>query len=104
MKPIRFHHEAILELDAAIAWYNCRRAGLGMSLHAEVQAVLDRISADPQSGVKATIEPYRYCSTRQFPYVLYWLETDEVIWIAAIAHTRRRPGFWKNRAIDQSLE
>jgi toxin ParE1/3/4 len=33
----------------------------------------------------------------RFPYLVFYDESDEDIWVAAIAHERRRPDYWRNR-------
>jgi len=33
----------------------------------------------------------------RFPYTVYYVESDDRIWIAAIAPQRRRPGYWSGR-------
>ncbi len=40
---------------------------------------------------------YRKCVIQRFPYVMYYMDLDAVIWIAAIAHAKRRPGYWMSR-------
>ena len=97
VKPLLFHDEAIAELDAAIAWYNDQHRGLGLALHVEVQAVLDRIPENPQTGSLHGSRGYRFLQTKRFPYVVYWIERDAAIWIAAVANAHRRPGYWKHR-------
>jgi toxin ParE1/3/4 len=39
----------------------------------------------------------RKSSVRRFPYVVFYLDLEEYIWIAAVAHQRRRPGYWVYR-------
>ena len=33
----------------------------------------------------------------RFPYIVFYLELDDTIWVAAVAHTSRRPGYWRDR-------
>jgi hypothetical protein len=42
---------------------------------------------------------YRWVRTRRFPYILYYrlVDADEVL-IVAVAHARRRPGYWLRRS------
>jgi toxin ParE1/3/4 len=100
VKQLRFHEEAAAELDAAIGWYNARRDGLGLALHGDVQAALDCIAANSKCGSKYRSQGYRFLSTKRFPYVVYWLELDDTIWVAAVAHARRHPNFWQHRHPD----
>ena len=83
--------EAEVELDAAMTWYNERRQGLGLELHAEVQIVLETIGRSPSQGWKYGEDGYRVLPVNRFPYLVYYLEADDHIWVAAIAHQRRRP-------------
>ncbi len=45
--PVSFRGLARSEYDAAVAWYEQARPGLGSDFEAEVQAVLDTASATP---------------------------------------------------------
>jgi hypothetical protein len=42
--------------------------------------------------------PYRWVRVRRFPYLLIFRrKSPEVIVIVAVAHTSRRPGYWRRR-------
>ena len=92
-----FHRAARRELDDAMAWYEQRQRGLGLDLADEVERVLNRIQQDPAGGSPYKDIGYRLRFVRRFPYVIYYLELDESIWIAAVAHGKRRPGYWRRR-------
>jgi hypothetical protein len=47
MKPIRVEPEAKAELEAAAAWYESRREGLGHELIVELDAVFGAIARNP---------------------------------------------------------
>ena len=34
---------------------------------------------------------------RRFPYVIFFVEHENEIFVVAIAHTRRAPGYWAQR-------
>ncbi len=97
MKPVLFHAAAEAELHDAIAFYESRRAGLGLSFRSEVEHVVDLIQQHPDrwAGYKDTA--YRKCSLDRFPFNVFYLELEDVIWIAAIAHQKRKPGYWLHR-------
>ncbi|MEO8498231.1 MAG: type II toxin-antitoxin system RelE/ParE family toxin [Planctomycetota bacterium] len=43
-------------------------------------------------------DPIRFVRLRRFPYVLYYESTSETtVQILAVAHSRRRPGYWADR-------
>ena len=92
MKPVVFDDEARAEFAAAAAYYEAQRAGLGADFVAEVERAAQRIGQTPQA-----FPPYahgaRKCVLRRFPYTVYFLELGDRVWIAAVAHQRRRPSY-----------
>jgi toxin ParE1/3/4 len=98
VKPIRFHPEAEAELTAAIAYYEGERNGLGVDFRKNVEDVTGRIRRTPQLFPARPADGYRKCPIKRFPYVVYYLDLDDEVWIAAVVHQHRRPGYWKNRS------
>lgn len=89
------------ELSEAIAWYEARRSGLGRSFLRAVDVVLERLSEGAAVG---TVPPgltaeteARVLHVRQFPYsIVFWRDAN-IVWVVAIAHQHRRPGYWLER-------
>ena len=100
MKSIILHSRAKAELDGAMAFYEKKQVGLGIALNAEVERTLKKIQQSPQLGAPYKSTEYRYSMVRRFSYVVFYLEMESAIWIAAIAHGRRRPDYWKSRRIE----
>ena len=97
MKAVIVDAEARAELDGAMEWYDHRQQGLGLELLHEVEAAINRIGSDPKIGARYRNTAYHFYRVKRFPYVLYYLDLPDTIWIAAIAHERRRPGYWRRR-------
>jgi toxin ParE1/3/4 len=93
MKPMIFHEAAEDEFRAAVDYYNEQRAGLGSELVQEGKRTLARIAERP-----GTFTLHGSEGLPRFPYAIYYLELEQFIWIAAIAHHRRRPDYWKDRS------
>lgn len=93
MKPVVFDSEASDESHAAAEWYEERRAGLGDEFMEEVEQVKERIWRTPQAFPLHTGSELRKCILRRFPYTIFFLEQEDRIWIAAVAHQKRRPGY-----------
>ena len=95
---IEFHRLARGELRKAFGWYEKRRDGLGRLLVAEVDRAADQIAADPERW-PIFRKQYRWARLKRFPYVLYFViaEPSRVV-VLAIAHSRRRSGYWQSRA------
>ncbi|ARV59034.1 plasmid stabilization system protein [Nostocales cyanobacterium HT-58-2] len=97
MKFIVIHTEARKELDTAIAYYEEQKPGLGLDLLSEVEKVLENIQQNPNLGTPHKIEGVRRYAIKRFPYLIFYVELEEVIWVVAIAHGKRKPDYWKKR-------
>jgi plasmid stabilization system protein ParE len=98
---VRFEDEADAEYQAAGRWYEGHRTGLGIEFLDAVDAAVRQIADLPHAGtrlprVPATL-PVRRVPVRRFPYHVVYLETPVAIRVLAVAHDRRRPGYWKSR-------
>jgi plasmid stabilization system protein ParE len=102
MKPVRLAQEAIDELAAAAEWYDARRGGLGDRFLDEVDLVASAIGSRPASFPQlldtAPDLKIRRALLPQFPYALVFLELKNEVRIIAIAHLKREPNYWLNRA------
>jgi toxin ParE1/3/4 len=97
VKPVRFHREAEREIDEAAAYYEERREGLAREFISEVGYATAFIQEFPSAGALYKKTQFRFHVLRRFPYVLYYMELPDRIWVAAVAHGKRRPGYWKKR-------
>ena len=96
MKPIIIHSEAELELWQAVNYYENKCAGLGLDLEHEVSQSLSDIQDTPERWPAKKYGTRRRLLQR-FPYSIYYLELKDVIWIVALAHTSRKPYYWRKR-------
>ncbi len=96
MRVIRLLPEAGEELEAAASHYETQQAGLGSALLSEVKRTRDRIAELP-FATRAVRGGLRRRFIRRFPYYILYRVSDEEILIVAIAHRRRRPGYWRGR-------
>ena len=99
---IRFVDEAVTELDNAALWYEDRREGLGLAFLAALDRAVESIRRWPRAaalveGVSVGLE-IRRVSVPRFPFFVAYLVADEVIVMLAVAHERRRPRYWSERA------
>lgn len=97
MKPVIFHEDAESELDAAVAYYESQSQGLGTAMISEIMHAVRRIQQYPQSFPPYNDQGVHSYLVRRFPYTVFYLELEDHIWIVAIAHQRRRPGYWALR-------
>jgi toxin ParE2 len=84
------------ELHEAISYYNGQVAGLGDAFLLEAIAAIERVRQFPE-GWHPLGEDIRRCRLRRFPYgLIYHAEENNVI-ILAVAHSHRRPDYWRDR-------
>jgi plasmid stabilization system protein ParE len=91
-----FLEEAEEEMYEAAAFYEGRTDGLGDRFLDDIQACVDRISERPHMGRRVGGH-FRVVLAKRFPFsVIYALEEATIV-IVAVAHQRRRPGYWRDR-------
>jgi hypothetical protein len=87
---LRLHRLAVDEIDHEVDYYESIYAGLGAELEEEIDAVLEMILQ--VSGCRRAVEaPHRPACVRPVQII------GEDIVVLALAHMRRRPGYWSRR-------
>jgi len=94
---VTFHPDAVEEAAAAHAFYVERSPQVARAFLAELDRALLSLTEVPL-GWPPGIHGCRRLLLRRFPFgLVYRLGLDE-IQIVAVAHLRRRPGYWKTRS------
>lgn len=99
MKPIDFHPTAAAEAREVADRYEVLRPGLGVDFRAELTDTLARIRANPQMYA-AEAGAIRFAPLHRFPYSVIYEELADRIWVAAVGHHSRGPGYWAQRRPD----
>jgi plasmid stabilization system protein ParE len=98
---VHFEAEAEAEYRQAGVWYDSRREGLGLEFFDEVDATIREVVEFPRIGVAVPGVPrdlaVRRLAVRRFLYHVVYLEIGEGLRVLAVAHDRRRPGYWQAR-------
>lgn len=101
MIPVRFEPEAQEEYVGAGEWYAERGERLPARLADEVDETLRAIATLPTAFplVKRLRprRPVRKARLRKFPFFLVYIASAHEIRILAVAHTSRRPLYWRGR-------
>lgn len=97
MKPANLHADAEDELREAMDYYERQRPGLGGEFRRQFEAALQRVRENPQAYPAEDDPGVRHCPLRRFPYTIVYMDLDDRIWVAAVAHQRRRPRYWARR-------
>lgn len=91
-----FHPAAIEEAESAARWYRKRSLVAAERFVDELNQAIDSILEAPQRwprGARGTRKVKLPC----FPFLVIYRESEGVVLILAVAHGRRRPGYWKDR-------
>jgi toxin ParE1/3/4 len=97
VKPATLHEDAEAELREALDYYAGQRPGLDGEFRREFEAALERVRGNPLAYAVEDDAGVRYCPLRRFPYTLAYVDLEDRIWVAAVAHQRRRPRYWARR-------
>jgi plasmid stabilization system protein ParE len=99
---LRFHPAVQTELSHLVAWYEERSEGLAAELRDEVERALGRIVEQPHRWAPSPLPMARALGVRRFvidrfPLAVEYVVETESIYVVAVAHTKRRPGYWLRR-------
>lgn len=95
-KPGRLHAMARKEIEAADEWYLAHNLDASREFMAEVDAAVEEILQAPHRWAKYLYGTRRFVMQR-FPFSIVYLDDPDLITIIAVAHSKRRPGYWKDR-------
>lgn len=92
----RFHEAPDAELTEAVAYYDAKATGLGDRFLAEVKAATRYPEIAPiiDREVRAKV-------LTRFPYSLMYVVEPQELFIVAVAHQSKRPGYWADRLPDR---
>jgi plasmid stabilization system protein ParE len=93
---LQFHPEAEAEYSDAVLWYEERSPRASARFEVEVERALDRILEAPHSFPRYDAI-HRFALVRRFPYSAVYQITEGTVYVVAMAHSSRSPGYWKNR-------
>ena len=92
---LQFHPAAQDEFVETAAFYEGAGVGLGAQFREAVRAGLDRIVAHPEIGTRRGAT--RRLVVDGFPFDVVYRVQEATIDVLALAHHRRRPGYWRRR-------
>ena len=95
-RRVDIHPEAIAEAQAANRWYRERSPSAAAAYLAELDLAVAAIAENPEMWPWYVYGTRRYVFHR-FPFYLVYRETAGRVEIIAVAHGRRKPGYWKTR-------
>jgi toxin ParE1/3/4 len=95
-KKVVRHPLADAEAEEAFNYYAADSYDVARRFLFELRQSTDRIRRDPRL-YPLTLAGARRALLHDFPYAVIFRETSDKIQIVAIAHGKRRPGYWRKR-------
>ena len=96
MKPVDVHPEAEAEADQAFEHYWIESQFAAFGFDNELREAFKRLRTGPSTGA-----PYLHGTRRillnRYPFSVVFRERLHDIQIIAVAHAKRRPGYWAKR-------
>ena len=96
MKPHAFHSEAEEEYAEAAKYYAQIDPQLGGRFYDEMERLISDVRREPQRFWRFDPPARRHLSNVS-SYAVIYVEQPGHIWILAMMHLKRRPGYWKRR-------
>jgi len=93
---VSFHPEAVQELRAAFLWYYDRNPIVAQSFQEETEHTIDTVLEDPRRWLKWGGRERKFVFPH-FPFNLIYRVNFGAVEVLAIAHQKRKPGYWKTR-------
>lgn len=95
-RVVHFHPLVAEETEAIRSWYAERNPRIAELFLHYLDIAVARIRAAPASWPQVQPGVHRYVF-RKFPFSLVYQFTAEQVEVIAVAHHRRRPGYWSSR-------
>jgi plasmid stabilization system protein ParE len=98
MSKLRVLSPAEREYTEALCWYAERSMRAAEGFDTEFDKALETIRADPRRFPLCD-ERHRHYLMDRYPYqIIYREESGDEVVVIAVAHTKRRTGYWAERS------
>jgi len=95
-----FHPAADAEFIEALSYYTSIEHSLGERYYSEMERLITEIQSHPKT-FRQFDPPARRHFSSWFPYGIIYMEQSDRLWIVAVMHMKRAPGYWKGRVINE---
>jgi plasmid stabilization system protein ParE len=96
MLPVDYFPGARRDFDESFDWYAARSAQTAVRFLRAVDAALAAVAANPERFASVD-ELHRQSPVKRFPFRIVYRIAKSHILVVAVAHAKRRPGYWKDR-------
>ena len=97
MLSLKFHPEVAGEIGASYRWYQEQAEGLGDDFLNEVESAY-QVAVELSETWPLFHQKLRRYLLRRFPFSVVYRVKGDVIFVVAVMHNSRKPGYWSGRA------
>jgi plasmid stabilization system protein ParE len=87
--------DAEAEIAGAFGWYLERNPLAAEAFRTEAFERIDAL-CDSATKWKQDEDGTRRCLLRRFPYTVFYEIEGNIVFVLAVAHQRRKPGYWRH--------
>ncbi len=93
---LRFHPDVASEIKASFDWYQDQAEDLGNDFLNELESAYQAIIEFPQTWPFFEKGFRRFVLSR-FPFSVIYRKIDQSVYVVAVMHNIRKPGYWSRR-------
>jgi len=97
VSSITFHPDIELEVKSSFEWYQNQAYGLGEDFLSELETAVQAITELPDTWPKFQ-HGFRRFLLSKFPFSVIYRFSQQTIFVVAVMHNSRKPGYWNERA------
>lgn len=90
------HPAADAEYAEAVKYYSQMDPVLGVRFYREMERLILEVCDNPNRYWQFDPPARRHFSF-EFPYAVIYFQKAEYVWIIAVMHMKRQPGYWRER-------
>jgi plasmid stabilization system protein ParE len=96
VKALRFHEAARSEAKLATVWYAARSQRSAQRFLDELQMAYSSAANSPLL-YPLYLHGTRRILLKRFPFFVVYFAWQDEVYIVAVVHAKRRPGYWSSR-------
>ena len=96
MANLKFHPQVSSEIKSSYNWYQKQAEGLGEDFLNELKSAYQAIVEFPKAWPPFK-KGFRRFILSKFPFSVIYKENENNVFVVAVMHNSRRPGYWLKR-------
>jgi toxin ParE1/3/4 len=100
VRKVIVHPEAREETNRSAEYIEQKRSGSGEELLDDIEQAFKNVSNEPMRW-RVRRYGYRRYIVQRFGYLVWYRERNGYVFVIAVHHGSRKPGYWKKRISDE---